>query len=90
MAVRKHQAAGINPCRLFCFHPSKTPTAKARAALANHAFLEVFVDAPLAVCESRDVKGLYAKARRGEIAEFTGISSPVSYTHLTLPTNREV
>jgi adenylylsulfate kinase-like enzyme len=50
--------------------------AKARAALANHTFIEVFVDAPLAVCESRDVKGLYAKARRGEIAEFTGISSP--------------
>jgi adenylylsulfate kinase-like enzyme len=50
--------------------------AKARAALANHAFIEVFVDAPLEVCESRDVKGLYAKARRGEILEFTGISSP--------------
>lgn len=39
-------------------------------------FLEVFVDTPLAVCEQRDVKGLYAKARRGEIKEFTGISSP--------------
>ena len=56
--------------------PLAADRAKARAALANHAFLEVFVDAPLAVCESRDVKGLYAKARRGEIAEFTGISSP--------------
>jgi bifunctional enzyme CysN/CysC len=40
------------------------------------AFLEVFVDAPLAVCERRDPKGLYAKARKGEIAQFTGISSP--------------
>ncbi len=39
-------------------------------------FLEVFVNTPLAVCEQRDVKGLYAKARRGEIKEFTGISSP--------------
>jgi adenylylsulfate kinase len=38
--------------------------------------LEVFVDAPLSVCESRDPKGLYAKVRRGEIREFTGISSP--------------
>ncbi|MFN5655827.1 MAG: adenylyl-sulfate kinase [Verrucomicrobiota bacterium] len=56
--------------------PLAADRAKARAALANHTFIEVFVDAPLAVCESRDVKGLYAKARRGEIAEFTGISSP--------------
>lgn len=39
-------------------------------------FVEVFVDTPLAVCERRDAKGLYAKARRGEIAEFTGISDP--------------
>jgi bifunctional enzyme CysN/CysC len=56
--------------------PLAADRAKARAALANHAFVEVFVDAPLDVCEQRDVKGLYAKARRGEIAEFTGISSP--------------
>ena len=40
------------------------------------SFIEVFVDTPLAVCEQRDVKGLYAKARRGEIANFTGISDP--------------
>ena len=39
-------------------------------------FVEVFVDAPLAVCEQRDVKGLYKKARAGEIKEFTGISDP--------------
>ena len=39
-------------------------------------FVEVHVDAPLEVCESRDVKGLYAKARAGEIAEFTGVSAP--------------
>jgi adenylyl-sulfate kinase len=56
--------------------PLAADRAKARAALASQPFIEVFVDAPLAVCESRDVKGLYAKARRGEIAEFTGISSP--------------
>jgi len=49
---------------------------KSRKALARHPFLEVFVDAPLAVCEQRDPKGLYAKVRRGEIKEFTGISSP--------------
>lgn len=40
------------------------------------AFVEVFVDTPIEVCEARDVKGLYAKARAGEIPEFTGISAP--------------
>ena len=39
-------------------------------------FIEVFVDAPLETCERRDVKGLYAKARRGELDGFTGVSSP--------------
>jgi len=39
-------------------------------------FVEIFVDTPLADAEARDVKGLYAKARAGEIAHFTGISSP--------------
>lgn len=39
-------------------------------------FIEIFVDCPLEVCESRDIKGLYKKARLGEIKEFTGISSP--------------
>lgn len=39
-------------------------------------FVEVFVDAPVEVCETRDVKGLYAKARRGEIRGFTGIDDP--------------
>lgn len=42
---------------------------------AEH-FIEVFVNTPLEVCERRDTKGLYAKARRGELAEFTGISDP--------------
>ena len=39
-------------------------------------FVEVFVDTPLAVCEERDSKGVYAKARRGEITGFTGIDDP--------------
>lgn len=39
-------------------------------------FMEIFCDCPLAVCEKRDVKGLYKKARAGEISEYTGISSP--------------
>lgn len=47
-----------------------------RALVQNTEFIEVFVDTPLAVCESRDPKGLYEKARKGEIPNFTGISSP--------------
>lgn len=47
----------------------------ARARFAPGQFVEVFVDAPLAVCEQRDPKGLYAKARRGELKNFTGIDS---------------
>ncbi len=43
---------------------------------AQLPFVEIFVDTPLAVCEQRDTKQLYAKARRGEIRDFTGISSP--------------
>jgi bifunctional enzyme CysN/CysC len=43
---------------------------------AGLTFLEVFVDAPLEVCESRDPKGLYAKARAGELTGFTGIDDP--------------
>lgn len=48
----------------------------ARGLMVEGEFLEVFVDAPLEVVEARDVKGLYKKARRGELANFTGIDSP--------------
>lgn len=48
----------------------------ASSIIGNDDFIEVFVDTPLEVCEQRDVKGLYKKARAGEIKEFTGISSP--------------
>lgn len=51
-----------------------------RALHPPEAFVEVFVDTPLEVCEARDVKGLYAKARAGEIPEFTGISAPYEPT----------
>ena len=56
-----------------------SPTHRIRAAAAEivgrENFVEVYVNTPLEVCEARDVKGLYKKARRGEIREFTGISS---------------
>ena len=44
--------------------------------MAEDQFVEVFVNSPLEVCEDRDVKGLYKKARKGEIKNYTGISSP--------------
>ena len=47
-----------------------------RNLLEEGEFIEVFVDTPLEICEQRDVKGLYAKARAGELPNFTGISSP--------------
>ena len=50
--------------------------ARARSLLQNDDFLEIFVNCPLEICEERDVKGLYNKARNGQIKEFTGISSP--------------
>jgi sulfate adenylyltransferase len=44
--------------------------------VGDDQFVEVFVNTPLEVCESRDVKGMYAKARRGELNGFTGIDNP--------------
>ena len=48
----------------------------ARETIGDESFLEIYVATPLEECERRDVKGLYAKARRHEIENFTGISSP--------------
>jgi bifunctional enzyme CysN/CysC len=48
----------------------------ARALFAEGEFIEVYVDTPLDVAERRDVKGLYRKARRGELKNFTGIDAP--------------
>ena len=56
--------------------PFRADRDKARALVAEGDFLEIHCAADLAVCESRDPKGLYAKARAGQIKEFTGISSP--------------
>jgi len=56
--------------------PYRSDRERARDAVGNDDFHEVYVSAPLDVCESRDPKGLYRKARTGEIPEFTGISAP--------------
>ena len=55
--------------------PYRAERAMARQLFSEGEFVEAFVDTPLAECESRDVKGLYAKARRGELKNFTGIDS---------------
>lgn len=56
--------------------PYRNERAMARQLLASGDFIEVYVDTPLEVAEARDLKGLYARARRGEIQNFTGISAP--------------
>ena len=56
--------------------PYRSERRSARELFAEGEFMEVFVDAPLALCEERDPKGLYRKARAGEIRNFTGIDSP--------------
>jgi sulfate adenylyltransferase len=56
--------------------PYRATRNEVRAMLGPGLFIEVFVDTPLEVCEERDTKGLYAKARRGEIKDFTGIDDP--------------
>ncbi|MEM0940257.1 MAG: adenylyl-sulfate kinase [Bacteroidota bacterium] len=56
--------------------PFKADRASARKLIGREDFVEVYVDCPLGVCEQRDVKGLYKKAREGKIRHFTGINSP--------------
>ncbi len=61
--------------------PFKEDRENARTIIGDKHFIEVFVDCTLEVCEQRDVKGLYNKARQGIIKEFTGISSPYEKPH---------
>jgi len=65
---------------IICLNSFVSPTIKirelAKSIIGKENFLEVFVNTPLHICESRDVKGLYKKARAGEIRNFTGIDSP--------------
>ena len=56
--------------------PFRSERKFARSLFEINEFVEIFVDAPLAVCEERDTKGLYAQARSGTLKEFTGIDSP--------------
>jgi len=56
--------------------PNAEHRENARKIVGSASFVEVFVDTPLEVCESRDPKGLYKRARQGEIKEFTGLGAP--------------
>ena len=56
--------------------PYRADRDQVRAIMQPGDFIEVFVDCPVETCEARDVKGLYKKARAGEIPEFTGVSAP--------------
>jgi len=67
--------AGIVAITAF-ISPYRVDRDRVRALVADGDFIEVFVDAPLEVCEKRDPKGLYRKARAGEIKGFTGIDDP--------------
>lgn len=67
--------AGVVAITAF-ISPYRSDRNRARAAVKEGDFIEIFVDAPLAVCEARDPKGLYKKARAGELKGFTGIDDP--------------
>lgn len=76
--------AGIIVLTAF-ISPFKSERELARSLVKKGQFIEIFVDTPLEVCEERDPKGMYLRARNGEISNFTGISSPYE-----IPKNPEI
>ncbi len=83
-------------CGIIIINSFISPTEEIRnmalEIIGKENFVEVFVNAPLEVCEQRDTKGLYAKARRGEIKNFTGIDSPFElpeHADITLRTDQQ-
>lgn len=67
--------AGVISLTAF-ISPLEADRTMAREIIGSKNFLEIFCDCPLEICEQRDVKGLYKKARTGELPDYTGISSP--------------
>jgi adenylyl-sulfate kinase len=76
--------AGVTTLSAF-ISPYRADRARVRSLVDDDAFVEVFVDTPLEICEQRDPKGLYRRARAGEIRDFTGIDAPYE-----APTSPEV
>ena len=71
--------------------PYRADRERVRGMVEHGDFIEIYCNAPIEICESRDVKGMYKKARAGQIAEFTGISSPYEVpenAELTVDTGR--
>jgi adenylylsulfate kinase len=83
--------AGVITLTAF-ISPFRNDREKVRGLMPHGDFIEIYCKAPLEVCEQRDIKGLYARARRGEIPDFTGISSPYEEPdkpELVVPTGTE-
>ena len=83
VASLMHEAGLIT--LVACISPFQSERDFARSLVGRDKFVEVFVDTPLALCEERDTKGLYRRARLGEITDFTGIDSPYEK-----PTNADI
>lgn len=86
----------MNDAGLIVIAAFVSPTAAdrnmARSCIGSERFIEVHVATPLAVCEQRDPKGMYKRARQGEIADYTGVSSPYEVPEapaLSLDTSRD-
>lgn len=73
--VRLFVDAGVIALTAF-ISPIRADRDRVRALLGEQNFIEVYCECPIEVCEQRDVKGLYRKARAGQIQEFTGVSAP--------------
>ena len=89
-----HVSALMKDAGLIVLSAFVSPYAKDRdfvRSASDNDFSEIFISTPLEVCEQRDVKGLYAKARAGEISNFTGISAPFeepANPELDVPTHK--
>jgi len=83
--------AGIIVLTAF-ISPFRADRERVRGMVEHGDFIEIYCDSPIDICEQRDVKGLYQKARAGQISEFTGISSPYEIPEnpeLTVGTGKE-
>lgn len=73
--AKLYMEAGVIVLTAF-ISPYRADRERVRGLVEHRDFLEIYCDTPIEICETRDVKGLYKKARAGQIGEFTGISSP--------------